>query len=77
MNKALKNTIFYTIGSLAKAAASFVLLPIYANMLGTEQYGIYGILQPFSIILATFMTLATERSIYRLYYDYKDNKKKD
>lgn len=76
MNKALKNTIFYTIGSLAKAAASFVLLPIYANMLGTEQYGIYGILQPFSIILATFMTLATERSIYRLYYDYKNNKKK-
>lgn len=71
MASALKNSFYYTIGAIIKAAASFLLLPIFANVLGSEQYGIYNLLQTFSTILALCMTLATERSLYRLYYDYK------
>lgn len=70
MGKALNNTIYYTIGAIAKASASFLLLPVFTNMLGTEQYGILSLLQTFSTILATIMTLAIERSLYRLFYDY-------
>lgn len=76
MASAVKNSFYYTVGAIVKAAASFVLLPIFANMLGTEQYGIYNLLQTFSSILALFMTLATERSLYRLYYDYKTHNEK-
>ena len=46
-------------------------MPLYTNILGTEQYGIYSILVPISTILSTFMTLSSERAIFRLYYDYK------
>lgn len=70
MGKALNNTIYYTIGAIIKAMASFLLLPIFTNMLGAAQYGVLNLLQSFSTILATVMTLALERSLYRLFYDY-------
>ncbi len=70
MGKALNNSIYYTIGAIVKASASFLLLPVFTNKLGAEQYGILSLLQTFSTILATVMTLAVERSLYRLFYDY-------
>lgn len=73
MGKALNNTIYYTIGAIVKAMASFLLLPLFTNILGAAQYGILNLLQTFSTILATVMTLAVERSLYRLYYDYHTN----
>lgn len=71
MGKALNNSIYYTIGAVVKASASFLLLPVFTNKLGAEQYGILSLLQTFSTILATVMTLAVERSLYRLFYDYQ------
>lgn len=76
MANVLNNTVCYTAGSMIKAATSFILLPIFANILGAEQYGIYNLLNTFSSILGTLMTLATERSLYRLYYDYKSESDK-
>lgn len=70
MGRALNNTIYYTIGAITKAMASFLLLPIFTNILGAAQYGILNLLQTFSTILATVMTLAVERSLFRLFYDY-------
>ena len=71
MASAIKNASYYTIGSIIRAATSFILLPVFSNALGAEQYGILNLLQTFSTILGVFMTLATERSLFRLYYDYK------
>lgn len=71
MASALKNTFYYTIGSLVKATTSFLLLPLFANILGAEQYGILNLLQTFSSVLGVLMTFAIERSLFRLYYDYK------
>lgn len=68
---ALNNTILYGIGSLIKACASFFLLPLYTSILGATQYGQLNVLQTTSIIISTIITLALERSIYRLYHDYK------
>lgn len=70
MGKALNNAVYYTIGAIIKAMASFLLLPVFTNVLGAAQYGILNLLQSFSTILATLMTLAVERSLYRLFYDY-------
>jgi len=70
MASAIKNASYYTIGSIIRAATSFLLLPVFSNALGAEQYGVLNLLQTFSTILGVFMTLATERSLFRLYYDY-------
>lgn len=72
MSKTVNNAFYYTIGSLVRAFASFLLLPIFANLLGSAQYGVLSLLQTFSSILAIFMTFGIERSLYRLYYDYND-----
>lgn len=70
-SSALKNSILYVIGSLTKALASFFLLPLYTSILGATQYGQLSVLQTASIIMSTCITLALERSLYRLYHDYK------
>lgn len=70
MNKSVNNAFYYTIGSLVRAFASFLLLPIFANILGSAQYGVLNLLQTFSSILAILMTFGIERSLYRLYYDF-------
>lgn len=71
MSKTIKNATYYTLGSVLKSAASFLFLPIFSNALGAEQYGVLNLLQTFSSILGVLMTLSTERSLFRLYYDYK------
>lgn len=77
MASAIKNTAFYAVGSVIKVLSSFVLLPIFTNILGAEQYGIFNVLQTFSTILSILMTFAVERSIYRLLYDYKTENEKN
>ncbi len=77
MSKTVNNAFYYTIGSLIKALASFLLLPIFANILGASQYGVLNLLQTFSSVLAILMTFGIERSLYRLYYDYKGEEEKN
>ena len=76
MASAAKNSVYYGIGSIARALTSFLLLPIYANILGASQYGVLNLLQTFSAVVAPIMTLAVEKSIYRLYFDYKTDDEK-
>ena len=59
-------------------AIGFILLPIYSRYLSPSDYGIVSSMQVVSGILAVFLTLAINNSVYRLYFDYKtDNDKKD
>jgi O-antigen/teichoic acid export membrane protein len=76
MASAAKNSVYYSIGSIARALTSFLLLPVYANILGASQYGVLNLLQTFSAIVAPIMTLVVEKSIYRLYFDYKTDEEK-
>lgn len=71
MSNTIKNTFFYTIGNLVTAFSSFLLLPVITGFLGVENYGIVNLMQTFSTILIIFMTLAIERSLFRVFYDYK------
>lgn len=77
MNKLLKNTALYTIGNILPQAMSFILLPLYTRHLSTEQYGIVSSMQVVQIMLAIFFSLCLERSIIRLYWDYKTQSEKD
>ena len=71
MTKIIKSTTFYTIGNILPQAGSFIMLPIYTRYLSPGDYGIVNSMQVFSAILTILFTLAIDRSIYRLYYDYK------
>ena len=74
---ALRNSILYMIGTLVRTLASFFLLPLYTSILGASQYGQLNVLQTASIIISTCITLALERSLYRLYHDYKTEASKE
>jgi len=76
MSKIIKNTSLYTIGNIIPQAAGFFLLPIYTRYLAPADYGIVSSMQVLNTILAVVFTLAVERSVYRLYWDYKTEKEK-
>lgn len=76
MSKFLKNTSIYTIGNILPQAASFILLPIYTRYMTPADYGITNSLQVLSTVLSILFTLAIERSVYRLYFDFKTEKDK-
>ncbi|GAB4284877.1 MAG: hypothetical protein Kow0068_10060 [Marinilabiliales bacterium] len=77
MIKFLKNTSLYTIGNIIPQIANFFLLPLYTNYLSPADYGIVQSMQVLSAILIVFFTLAIDRAVYRLYFDFKtENEKK-
>jgi O-antigen/teichoic acid export membrane protein len=71
VSKIIKNTSLYAMGNIIPKAAGFFLLPIYTRYLSPDDYGIVSSMQVLATILAVVFTLAVERSIYRLYWDYK------
>lgn len=78
MNKLVKNTAIYSIGQILPRAAGFILLPIYTRFLTPADYGVVSSMAVLQTILAIFFTLCLDRSVVRLYWDYKtENDKKD
>jgi O-antigen/teichoic acid export membrane protein len=78
MSKVIKNTFIYMSGRLLPRFAMFLLLPVYTAFLTTAQYGIVNSMMVLNTLLLVIFTLAIDRSIYRLYFDYKSEKgKKD
>jgi O-antigen/teichoic acid export membrane protein len=77
LNKLLKNTSLYSIGNIIPQIANFFLLPLYTASLTPSDYGIVQSMQVLSAILTIFFTLAVDRAVYRLYFDFKteENKK--
>jgi O-antigen/teichoic acid export membrane protein len=71
MSIIFKNTILYTIGNLLPQAVAFILLPLYTKYLSPEQYGIVSSMQVLQVFLAVLFTLSMDKSIVRLFWDYK------
>lgn len=76
MNKIVKDTAIYSIGKMLPSLITFILLPLYTNYLTPEEYGIISSMGILQGIVIFFLTLTLERSIYRLYFDYKGVAKK-
>ena len=71
-----KNTIIYSLGRILPQAINFVLLPIYSEYLSPSQYCIIESMLVLSTILTIIFSFATERSMFRVYYDYKEEEDK-
>lgn len=76
MSRLIKNSTLYSLGKIIPQLSGFILLPIYTKYLSPIEYGQVQSMQIFGFVLLIFFTLATERSIYRLYHDYIDESEK-
>lgn len=76
MKEILKDTLIYSIARIIPGITGFILLPVYTNYLLPEEYGIVQSMQVLSLFLVIFFSLASEKSIFRLYYDYESEEEK-
>ncbi|MCR8667204.1 oligosaccharide flippase family protein [Aestuariibaculum sp. M13] len=72
MSKLIKNTVIYSLGRILPQVVGFILLPIYTQYMTPNEYGIAQSMQILTTVLAILFSLATERSIFRLFYDFRD-----
>ena len=57
---------------MATKALSFISIPVYTRLLTVEDYGIVNVFMSLVGIVAVLLTLSSEVSISRYYYDAKD-----
>lgn len=76
MKELFKNTLIYSIARIVPGITGFLLLPIYTNYLNPSEYGKVQSMQVLGAFLIIIFSLASERSIFRLYYDYDTEQKK-
>ena len=78
MKSIVKNTTIYTLGNILPQAVGFILLPIYTKYLTPHDYGIVSSMQVLSTVFILLFTFSIDKSVYRLYFDYKtEEDKKD
>lgn len=75
-NKLIKSTFIYTCGNAYPKIIGFILIPLYTRLLSPSEYGIINTMAVLSSVVGVFLTLAVNRSVPRLYYDYKEEEKK-
>jgi O-antigen/teichoic acid export membrane protein len=76
-NNLAKNTGIYTLGNILPTVVQFLLLPVYLKYMTPEDYGITSSLNTLTTLLIILFSFSLSRSIYRLYYDYNDSKRKE
>lgn len=69
----LADASIYVSGNFLQKATSFLLIPIWAQFLNPEDYGITGTLIAYSGVLSTLLGLGLQGAVVRHYYDYTDD----
>lgn len=65
----IKNMGFLTLGNLSTKLISFLLVPLYTNILTTTEYGIFDLINNTITILVPFFTLNICDSVFRFTMD--------
>ena len=65
----IKNTAIFAIGSLGTKIISFFMVPLYTNVLTTEQYGIVDLVVTISTIVVPILSLNIAESVMRFDLD--------
>lgn len=71
MSKVVKNAFIYTAGGLLNPVLGFLLLPLYTSYLNPNEYGIIAAIYALILLFKVFYSLSLERSLIRLFWDYK------
>lgn len=72
----IKDSLVYTIGNLLPQLGGFIFLPIYLKYMSVEDFGIVSSMLVIQSIVSIFFSLALERSVMRLYFDYESSEQK-
>ena len=72
----IKNTAILAIGNIATKLISFFLVPLYTNILTTEQYGIIDLLYTVCTVAYPIITLNISEAVLRFSMDKDANNNK-
>lgn len=71
--KLLVNTVIISIGKICTQLITFLLLPLYTNLLSTEEYGIADLVTVFIMLVVPIVTLQIEQGVYRELIEVREN----
>jgi O-antigen/teichoic acid export membrane protein len=74
--KVVVNSIYYTLGKMLPMAVAFIMVPIYTSYLLPEDYGIVNSMKVLISVFTVIFSLSIDASLFRLYYDYTDEEKR-
>ena len=66
-NELIKNTGILMIARISTQIVNFLLLPMYTNLLSTQEYGYIDIYTSLQMIIIPFLTLQLEMGMFRFY----------
>lgn len=75
-NYLLKNTIIFAIGNFGNKMISFFLVPLYTNVLSTNDYGTVDLINTIGTVLAPVITINIGESVMRFSLDKDADKDK-
>lgn len=64
-----ESTFWYTLGNLLIRSVSFLLLPLYSNLISTDDFGRYSLLMAFYTIAAVFYQGGLTSALTKFYLD--------
>jgi O-antigen/teichoic acid export membrane protein len=73
----VRNTFAYSLNSLLGPLFSLLLTPLYARMLGVENYGIIGVITPLGMLLFQIASLSIPNILPVLFYDPQQKHQKN
>ncbi len=65
----IKNTLIYSLGSIASKLVGFILLPYYSKYLSIEQYGTLGLMEVIVQLFINLFSLSVYIAFSRFYWD--------
>ena len=68
-----KHSRNYFFATFATKALAFISIPIYTRLLTVEEYGVVNVFMSYVGVVAIFLTLSSEVSISRYYFDAKNS----
>lgn len=76
--KLLKNTLIISIGKISTSLITFLLLPLYTNILSPSEYGIVDLFNTLLSLLFPIVSFQIEKALFRELLETEDfNKKKE
>ena len=70
----VKNTLIFTIGSVATKFINFILVPLYTNVLSTSEYGTVDLINTICMVLAPITILNINEGVMRFCLDKNSDK---
>lgn len=77
MNRLLKHSWIYTVGSVLNRIGAFILLPLYTNHLQVAEYGTLELFYSTKMIVASILSIGLAHATLRFYFDYDNPEEKN